>query len=186
MSKIPTEPTKIATAQRNDTYLGPIVDFITHDGLPLQKTLAKQVLCQAQQFAVIDDLLFHVQTNNRHSQVIIRLAMPAEYTFDILQFFHLNLGTHVKSTKLFDVITNHFYTKNLYKHLHEYARTLCQRSSQTHDTPQNRSIIPQLIKDCRPFAVEHIASKFFSHPAMSTHYCLFCRTDLQSLPLLGH
>jgi len=190
--KVPRSKIEIQVAQKNDVFLGPIVNYLRDGKLTGEKPNAKSIVKLSEQFALIDDLLYRVTSSSKHERTSLQLTLPEDMVIEVLDFYHTTfLGVHLRMFKLYSLVKGFFYIKNLFNHVIVYVRSClqCQRLSSDAFTDKDRPYKPRLLIDSKPFATVHMDIMIFPISQTSIKFCLVLQCEMTrfliGVPLLN-
>jgi hypothetical protein len=172
---LPYTAAELQTAQQNDLFYKPIIQFYKCNRLPNTVRLQKGFLNLVSNFALIDDLLYHISILNQTKHVQLTLCIPKLYVIPILDHFHATqLGAHQGITKLYLTVKQYFWIQNLYMFCQKYVQSCltCQRMNYDKNTPLHREYQPRIILEYAPFSVIHTDFKNLPQSTNAYKYCL--------------
>ena len=99
--------TDLSQAQKDDPALQQILQFLLHDQLPDDKTQARKIVAQAQDFAAIDNILYFVDSKHNHRR---RCAVPKSLRTQLLEENHSGpMAGHCSGEKLYRALVRHWW-----------------------------------------------------------------------------
>ena len=141
----------------------------------------KLTLLMADQYFVEGGVLYRLTTprNKRVARVkpvIERLCIPKKYRFDLLNYYHSNLG-HFGVQRLFLSLVQKVYWKQLFNDVHEFCQTcdVCLRSKRHFgfkSTPLHPFTVPS-----RPFIQWHLDHKTLTRKTKQNNVAILCCID---------
>ena len=136
----------LTSRQLADPNLQPIILYLKDGKLPEDGQQAQEMISLAKQFTILDEILYR-QSPKRGE--LSQIVVPASLKQLIMEETHAGaLAGHFSGPRLYKIISQRWWLKNMYKDLMEYARncpqcTVIERSE--------RKQIPSLV----PIPVDH-------------------------------
>ena len=173
-----TIPFKLAEIKRElklSPYFKDIYEYLLTGMLPGNKRMAKSVLKSAENYILIQDVLFCISANG--SEIKLALCVPETQTGYIISSYHDSLmGCHQGISKTYVTIRRKFYIPNLYDRLSAFIRScaICQQRK----VPQARDIEqpyePRIFQNYEPFSEIHIDIKHMYPSTEGFSYLMVC------------
>ena len=138
--------------QKQDVFCKGIVRFITKGILPDDTKMAKLIVLRESQYAVVKDILYHIQTGvGPKSETVAQIVVPLTLQPVVLHAHHDSpLGGHLGANKMLGAMRTRYFWPNLTKDVVDYAVS-CETCAQT--KRMTRPIKPALIlRDPAPHA----------------------------------
>jgi len=103
---------EFAQDQLQDSYFGPIINYIRNKTLPNKEEDAKRIILEASHFDIVDGLLYRFYSPPAHQrpQLYPQLALPYGYRAHVLESLHKDpLSGHLGFAKTFSKIQKRFF-----------------------------------------------------------------------------
>ncbi|CAG2250210.1 unnamed protein product [Mytilus edulis] len=132
LAKISMPINNIKELQRQDTSLSPIINYLENDILPDLQKEARCVLLKSNDYALIDDILFHsrVAKSKRNKMMShYQIVIPQALIPSVLKVVHDSpLGGHAGMNNTLDRAKEHFFFPRMGKIITDYVQTchFCQ------------------------------------------------------------
>ena len=137
-SKLTTE--MVATEQKLDRKLAPLIKYIDEDTLPEDDKLARKIIFQSANYNYTDGLLYHQQAScaRNVNQLNIQLVIPDNLRAIVLEEYHDNLGHRGKINTFYNIRTN-YYWENMFKDIHDYIQSCMTFMKHKHTQKKDRA-----------------------------------------------
>ena len=116
--------------QRKDASYRDIIRYLSCDLLPSDKKSAKSIMHRAEDYTLVDDILFRVPTQQKDGKPErIQLCVPESLINTILDCHHTSiLGGHQGVTRTCEELRRKYYFRNMLARVNEYIAScsLCQ------------------------------------------------------------
>ena len=132
----------VATEQKLDLKLAPLIKYIDEGTLPEDDKLARKIILQSANYNYTEGLLHHQQANCARSvnQLNIQLVIPANLWAIVLQEYHDNLGHRGKINTFYNIRTN-YYWENLLKDIYDYIQSCMPCMKHKHTQKRDRALL---------------------------------------------
>ena len=133
-----TDSDTLSSRQLADPDLCPIIHYLKEGKLPEDSQKAQEVVTLAQQFTILDGMLYRM---NPKQGELPQIAVPASLKQQVMEEHHAGvLAGHFSGPRLFKIISRRWWWKHMYKELMDYARncpqcTIVGRSQQKQVPP---------------------------------------------------
>ena len=115
-SSAPTN--EFALSQQQDPELLKIIQLLTNDLLPDNKTDAKKVVTQAHSFAIVDGVLYFIDVKHNHQK---RCVVPKQLRNQLMEENHMGpMAGHFAREKLYRALTRHWWWSGMYTDVVKY------------------------------------------------------------------
>jgi hypothetical protein len=148
----PPNHSNIDKYQRLCPQISPIIEFLENGTLPVDPTVAKKVANVANQYEMLNGVLYHFYQPRRKQspkdeRLIRQLAIPMEMRSAVLRSFHDSVagGAHLGLQRTFAAIRLRYYFPGMYQFIHDYIQscTECQQAkSSRHPHPAPLTSMP--------------------------------------------
>ena len=102
----------IGAAQQADTEFQDLIEFLAKNIIPADPTQAKKVVAQAPLFALIDGILFFIDSKNNHCK---RCVVPHQWRARIIEENHSGpMAGHFSGAKLYKSLVRHWWWPGMY------------------------------------------------------------------------
>ena len=106
-------------SQQQDPELWKIIQFLTNDLLPDDKTDAKKVVAQAHSFAIVDGVLYFIDVKHNHQK---RCVVPKQLRIQLMEENHSGpMAGHFAGEKLYRALTRHWWWPGMYTDVVKYC-----------------------------------------------------------------
>jgi hypothetical protein len=126
---------------RRDPYYKDLFNYLKYNVLPKTKNKVNSVLNMADNFCLINDILFKIPELKKETSLLgekLKLVVPSTLGRYIIRLHHNNplLGGHRKFSKTLSLINKNYYMNGLAKLLKLYLETchVCQKMSKSKDS----------------------------------------------------
>lgn len=171
---MPMDAVDMINAQKADSFFKDIYTYLASDMLPNNRRAAKRVLAQAENFILVEGILFRVVLDERRSDVRLNLAVPEKYVPHILEKYHDSiLGSHGGIVRTCLTLRRLFYIPSVYAKVAAYIQTCqgCQeRKGKTGEKEPMRARLPV---DFSPMAFVSMDIKVMPRSNKNHQYILF-------------
>ena len=143
----------IATEQKLDLKLKPLIDFLITGELPNDEKLARKIILLSTNYNVTDDLLYHQQSTRAKNvhQLHIQLVIQNNLKSVILKEYHDNMG-HRGIINTFHCIRQNYFWINMYNDCHHYVQTCTTCMQHKHVNKKDRAPLTPITPPNRPGA----------------------------------
>jgi len=154
-----TQGRDIETLQHESKDLRPILDWLEEGTLPESDKDARQIILQAENFQIVDGLLYHlyhprIKRLNEIKPVIQQLCVPDVLREELMVAYHDN-NSHVGRERLYDTLKQKYYFPQMYTSVIEYV-TSCDICQKTKTSPHTRKAPLSPLPVVEPFGRVHI------------------------------
>ena len=134
------EPINIQT-QQDCSYFADIIKYLQSNELPTDRTQARRIVIQSENFVIDDNVLIHLGIN-RHKRwrlkdidpIIRQVCVPVSQRMTLLESFHAQLA-HAGADKTFLTLRNSYFWASMYTDTRNFVLT-CMSRNQNLATPQ--------------------------------------------------
>ncbi len=185
--QLPFDMIQLATAQLNDPYFKPFIQYLKHDSLPTNKRLRKNIMSQSENYILFNNVLFRTTSSTKvHDK--LALCIPEKFAYQLFEKYHNNmLSSHLGILKTFYKIRENFYLRNLYIELYRYIMScrLCAARRDMSINDKSTTYVERLIEDFSPF---HTISMDISvlPPCEDYRYLLVMRCQITRYVITQH
>ena len=133
---LPTSFRDLHAAYLNSPQFKDVYTYLLHHKIPSNPRKHTQVLAQASDYMVIDQLLFKITRDRITQKFKPLLCIPTLKINLLLHYFHSSLlGGHMGITKMYVTISQRFFCPNLAHHIRAYivGCHICQVAKQPKD-----------------------------------------------------
>ena len=110
---------EFALSQQQDPELWKIIQFLTNDLLPDDKTDAKKVVAQAHSFAIVDGVLYFIDVKHNHQK---RCVVSKQLRIQLMEENHSGpMAGHFAGEKLYRALTRHWWWPGMYTDVVKYC-----------------------------------------------------------------
>jgi hypothetical protein len=167
---LPIEINALRMAQQSSPAFKSVYDYIAHNILPSDKRAARSIILRAEQFILVNDVLFRLFFHANDEHFSFQLAIPEQYIDTIISRYHDGiLSSHTGTVKTYLTLRRNFYfCDNMFERIASYIRG-CSRCQQIKGKTDNlRPFHPRIPDRYCPF--ETVSLDFKSMPTSSTGY----------------
>ena len=168
---LPTSFWDLHAAYLNSPQFKDVYTYLLHHKIPSNPRKHTQVLAQASDYMVIDQLLFKITRDHITQKFKPLLCIPTSKINLLLHYFHSSLlGSHMGITKTYVTISQRFFCPNLAHHIRAYIVSchICQVAKQPKDIkhPFQKHInigVPAMCKvsmDIKHMPLDHSPHKY--------------------------
>lgn len=127
---------QIKVEQQNCPYLKHIYEYIQQGVLPADKNRAKAIPYEANQYEIINDVLYHIfqpRTKNKEKTEVLlkQLAVPEKLRNDVIKSYHDSIagGCHLGVQRTYVAIKQKYFWPKMYQNIYDYVTScdICQR-----------------------------------------------------------
>ena len=153
---LPVTKATLAKQQTADPYLRPIYNYLKHNHLPAKGRAQKNLIAQAEGFALVNDLLFRMQINekaqNDSEMLSFSLCIPEVLEPMIFHMEHESIySNHMGITKTYLTMRKRYFIKNLFDKLTNYIKSCHQCQTIKAPTDVERPYEMRIPTAYRPF-----------------------------------
>jgi putative transposase len=184
---LPIAAQEITLQQRNDPYFKDIYMFLKAGVLPSNVKVARNIKNLAEDFILVNEVLFKILDTNNQEIFRLLLAIPAKSAHYIISMFHNSLwSAHFGIKKTFQQIRSKYFIPQLYQKLHQYIQSCetCQERKIPQSVEETHDLVPRYIKYHDPFAHLHLDIKYL-FPGLQNYQFLLVIVDLCTRYTLG-
>ena len=112
------ETDEISKLQSRDDELHLVRQYLKDGTLPSDEKRAGKILLQKDQFVLLDDVLYHIDSGPQHHH---RIAVPDEMRDQLMEENHSGqFGGHFAGKSLYKTLAQHYWWEGMYRdaHLH--------------------------------------------------------------------
>ena len=137
-------PTLIAAQKAFPDFIH-IYAYLMHDQLPPDKSLARKMVIEAEQYILDDRVLYHLYTPRLHKKTanykcIRQLALPRTLRAEVLEAYHNSLcgGAHLAFERSYNCIREKYFWPRQYSLILSYVKTCdtCQKAKRHYHSHQ--------------------------------------------------
>ena len=158
---LPYERRELSKMQQRDPYFGPIYDFIASGITPSNRNATKRIINLAENFVLVEQVLFRLLTDRNTDEVKLTLCVPEELLPAILHLHHSSLlSGHLGIQRSYATLRKLYYIPHLYEKVLMYIRTctVCQERKVPKD--QSIPLVPRIPGNYTPFSYISFDLKF--------------------------
>ena len=131
-----SEQKQIKNEQQNCPYFKHINEYIQQGVLPADKNRAKAKPYEANQYEIINDVLYHIfqpRTKNKEKTEVIlkQLAVPEKLRNDVIRSYHDSIagGCHLGVQRTYVAIKQKYFWPKMYQNIYDLVTScdICQR-----------------------------------------------------------
>ena len=133
---LPTSFWDLHAAYLNSPQFKDVDTYLLHHKTPSNPRKCTQVLAQASDYMIIDQLLFKITRDHITQKFKPLFCIPTSKINLLLHYFHSSLlGSHMGITKMYVTISQRFFCPNLAHHIRAYivGCHICQVAKQPKD-----------------------------------------------------
>ena len=186
---VSTTQKELKLEQRKDPSYKDIIQYLACDMLPKDKLSARNIMHRAEEYALVEDILFRVPQQQKSGKPErIQLCIPDSLVGQILDCHHTSiLGGHQGITRTCEELRRKYYFRNMLERVSEYIAgcDLCQehRDPVKKAFPMKRRLHP----DWSPFKYLSIDVKIM-HPSKSGYKGILvcvceCSNYMEAFPI---
>ena len=110
--------------QKLDPIIQSIINYVENNTLPDDEKLARQLVLQADNFAYINNLLYHIQKRRKQTSdtANLQLYIPLNLRQPIL-VAHPDDLSHTATQNTYSLITKRFYWQGMYRDVLDYVQS---------------------------------------------------------------
>ena len=117
---VPLKKSELILNQKLSVKWGAVFKFLTTGLLPNNQKASKRVLTLAENFALVDGVLTHIQLES-DSEILVRPVLTEEDCFKIVSRSHLDpRNHHLGTSKLYIMLRKQFYCLPLYSIIRDF------------------------------------------------------------------
>ena len=179
-SPVDSAPISFGDEQRKDADLNELICFLETEELPEDNRRAKKVATQRSLFAIIEDVLYYVDTKRGYQK---RIVVPKHLREQILKETHRGLMSgHFSGRRTFGALAKHWWWESMYVDTLKYVES-CPEC--TISTGRGRQTKPPLhpIPVSRPFQVVGADLMELPKTRRNNRYVLVLQDYLTKWPL---
>ena len=119
-----TVTSELPAEQKKDHSLMPLINYLQHGTLPLDKKQARIIAAQAPNYCIVDDILYFIHTKKRKCKLVV---VPWQLQKRIMLEYHGGLlGGHYSGNRLYNVLITNWYWDGMYNDALEFCRSCPQ------------------------------------------------------------
>ena len=141
--KLSTEDIKLA--QREHSFYKPMIDYITKGDLPTTKKLTKRIESSAQDYIVMEELLYHLWYDKMKERVTEQLCITEDHREHILKACHdCVFSGHNGQINTLIRVRERYYWKGMTRDCAQYVESceVCARANRSYTAPVPLQNIP--------------------------------------------
>jgi hypothetical protein len=172
---IPIPTQNIALQQRDDPYFRDIYMFLKAGVLPSHPKVARNVKSLAEDYILVNEVLFKILETNDEQQFRLLLTIPDKSAPYIIAMYHNSLwSAHFGLKKTFQQIRNKFFIPQLYEKLQRYIQSCdtCQERKVPQSSEPRHDFVPRYITHHEPFAHLHMDIKYMFPGVQGNNFIL--------------
>ena len=135
--------TDMRKLQLADNDILPFIHYLEEDVVPSNITEARRIAALAQNYELIDGVLYHLWFPDgfgKHDRVVIQLAVPKTLVHDVLMSTHGDLSAgHYGVRKTYSVTKLHFFWKGMLRDVQNWVKSCHQCNSAKKPTKPYKS-----------------------------------------------
>jgi len=152
---LPFEVRTLIKEQKSCPSFGEVYAYISTGRLPSKKQAARGVIVEAENYVIVESVLFRVVMNDPFGQSPCRatLVIPDSMVPSIISLFHDSLlGNHSGITRCYLAIRQKFHIKRLFSLLYNYVRSCTQCALQRMPKEISREYAMRVPESFEPMA----------------------------------
>ena len=114
------ETDEISKLQSKDDELHLIRQYLKDGTLPSDEKRARKIFLQKDQFVLLDDVLYHIDSSPQHR---LRIAVPDEMRRQLMEENHSGqFGGHFVGKSLYKTLAQHYWWEGMFRDAHLHCR----------------------------------------------------------------
>ena len=160
--RLPVSHTAIKIEQQKCPTFKDMYSYLSSGLLPTLKSKAKSIMRQAEQYLLVQGILFKMDFLPGGENFKLALCLPDNMIHIVVHHYHDSLfSSHQGVQQTFLSIRKNYYAHNLYDRIYAYIRScmVCQQRKSQAAPSREREFIPRIFDNYRPFSEVHVDVK---------------------------
>ena len=116
VTNVPRETDEIPQFQSKDDELHLVRQYLKDGSLPSDEKRACKILLQKDQFVLLEDVLYHIDSSPQHR---LRIVIPYEMRHKLMEENHSGqFGGHFTRKGLYKMLAQHHWWEGMYRDVH--------------------------------------------------------------------
>jgi len=179
---VPLKTAELRREYSSSPYFGQVYSYLTKGLLPAGSKIARSVLTRAEEFILVNDLMFRFKRKNPDDDFELTLAVPESLAEYIVSQYHDGLfACHQGINRTFQTISRIFFIPNLFNRLVGYIKSceVCQQRKIPQERDNGHEYHPRIFTGYSPFSEIHMDIKYV-FPAYDNSQYLLVVTCVQT------
>ena len=172
---LPMSRREIRAAQLETPMFKEVIQYLESGIVPSTKRAIKRVQAKAEDYAMIQGVLFRLHPTSDKKDVKVTLAVPDKYVPYILHLHHDSLvGCHQGVSRTYQTIKRSYFVPSLYEKLVSYIRSCTTCSSFKSAQNKEKEFNQRIPQNYRPFSELHMDVKYMCRSVRNYEMALIC------------
>ena len=159
---VPLKTAELKREYAHSPYFAQLHNYLSKGFLPAGAKLAQSIMKRAEEFILVQGILFRLTSKANEDNLNVTLAVPESLAEYIISQYHDGLlACHQGVNRTFSTIRNKFFIPNLYGRLVGYIKSceVCQQRKVPQDRDSGHEYQPRIFTGYSPFSEIHLDIK---------------------------
>ena len=170
---LPFSKREVAKEQSLCAYFKDMYVYLKEGLLPSAKRAAKKIICESENYIMIDNILFRIYVPNDREDIKVMLAVPQAFVSYIISLHHDSLlSCHQGINRVALTIRKNYYFPQLYQKVYDYIKSChtCQTRKSAKDNERPFEVV--IPTKFAPFHTVYCDLKVMHDSSMAHKYLL--------------
>lgn len=155
---VPLKTAELKREYNSSPFFRHVYSYLTNGLLPAGKKLARSILVRAEEFVLVNGILFRISFRESQENFNLVLAVPESLAEYLISQYHDGLmACHQGVSRTYQTMRQKFFIPNLYGRLVEYIKSceVCQQRKIPQDRDNGHQYQPRIFSGYSPFSEIH-------------------------------
>ena len=120
VANVPRETDELSKLQSKDDELHLVREYLKDGTLPSDEKRARKILLQKDQFVLLENVLYHIDSSPQHR---LQIAVPYERRHQLMEENHSGqFGGHFAGKDLYKMLAQQYWWEGMYRDVHLHCR----------------------------------------------------------------